>query len=77
MTILEVPAITPQKPIWTKEHEECFTFSTSDTFYMSNLDGKIRITVCSTCGYEDVECLHINTKVNIAELKLECQLCGG
>lgn len=72
-------AVTEEaRPIWLKEHEECDKlFTPQYEFYMKNTLGTIRVLTCPTCGYEDVECLHVNNTVKTKEIKLICLLCGG
>jgi len=78
MSKTSVPVLIEPKPIWIKEHEKCDTnFSPSDVVYMSNALGRIRIKVCTVCGYEDVECLHLNNHIDSVNIKMICLLCGG
>lgn len=66
------------RPIWLAEHEECDKmFTPQVVVYMVNIKGKIQITVCPTCGYEDVQCLHLNNKIDQKLATITCLLCGG
>lgn len=69
---------TEVRPIWLKKHEECDEmFTPSSPIYLSSNLGKVRINVCESCGYEDVECLHIYNRIDSTKVEISCMLCGG
>jgi hypothetical protein len=77
-SLLEVPEIIEPRPIWLKEHEECDKmFTPQEVVHLSSTRGKLQITVCPACGYEDVVCLHIYNDVDTSTVTIKCLLCGG
>lgn len=69
---------TETKPIWLKEHEECSVlFTPNDLITVASIRGKIQITICSSCGYKDVECLHLYNRIELSPPKITCLLCGS
>lgn len=66
------------RPIWLAEHEICDDNFTSYSYVnISSKLGKITVKICDTCGYEDVQCLHVNNTVNTELITMDCTLCGG
>lgn len=64
--------------IWLKEHEECDEmFTPQDHVTMGSILGKVSISICTRCGYEDVNCMHIYNRIDSQNVEIECLLCGG
>lgn len=70
-----VVPLQEDKPIYLKEHEEHWMFSSLTVLHIKNVLGEIEMKVCDECGYEDVKCLHI--KNTVSSYTITCLLCGG
>lgn len=79
MTVTKLPVFKEPRPIWIAEHEKCDeNFVPFDVFYMSTPQGdKVRVSLCPTCGYIDMECLHVRNNPSLKTLRLNCLLCGA
>ncbi len=65
------------KVIYSEEHKKHLSFIPTTVVFVRNDLGEIEIRTCTSCGYEDVTCLHTKNDIDFELLKIRCLLCGG